>query len=223
MTGAREEILGRIRGALADVGSEEDAAWSWSAAGQDARYRRESGTSGDRGVRFAERVEDYGARVTRAAGDDASIRRAVHDACTRQQAHRLLLADASLMRWAPAGLAHLVDGDPEPLTVAEITAADGVLSGCASAIAETGSIVLDGGPGQGRRLVSLLPDLHICVIAADQVCGGVPEAIRQLQASVAGHRRPVTLISGPSATSDIELVRVQGVHGPRRLEVILTH
>jgi L-lactate dehydrogenase complex protein LldG len=107
-------------------------------------------------------------------------------------------------------------GDEAPLSHAELDRLDGVITGCAVAIAETGTIVPDGGPAQGRRALSLLPDYHLCVITAEQIVGSVPEAVAHLDP-----RRPQTWISGPSATSDIELKRVEGVHGPRNLELLI--
>ena len=106
--------------------------------------------------------------------------------------------------------------DDSPLTWDELDAIDGVITGCAVAIAETGTIVLDADADQGRRALSLLPDLHVCVVSADRIVGSVPEALARLDPT-----RPLTWISGPSATSDIELQRVEGVHGPRRLDVII--
>jgi L-lactate dehydrogenase complex protein LldG len=122
----------------------------------------------------------------------------------------------------PAGFPHdwlggiSVVRDVPPLSAAELDGLDGVMTTCVLAIAETGTIVLDSGPGQGRRALSLVPDHHVVVVSAHQVVGTVPQGVARLDP-----RRPQTWISGPSATSDIELQRVEGVHGPRRLDVVL--
>jgi L-lactate dehydrogenase complex protein LldG len=127
----------------------------------------------------------------------------------------ILLIPADL---PPAWLASFT-GTPvvdEGLTMDELDGVDAVLTGCAVAIAETGTIVLDAGPAQGRRAITLVPDRHIVVVRPEQIVGRVPEALPRLAAT-----RPQTWISGPSATSDIELNRVEGVHGPRTLDVVL--
>lgn len=165
----------------------------------------------------AERIADYRATVTRVE-DEGGIGDAV-GAILRRHRARHLAAPADLppeFRPRTKGLELYLDEDP-PLTNGQLGALDGVLTGCALAIADTGTIVLDAGPGQGRRTLTLLPDLHVCVIRATQVVHTVPEAV----AALAAVNRPITFISGPSATSDIELDRVEGVHGPRRLEVVL--
>jgi L-lactate dehydrogenase complex protein LldG len=112
--------------------------------------------------------------------------------------------------------ADAIRGDP-PLTYDQIDGTQGVLTTCALAIAQTGTIVLDGGPGMGRRALTLLPDYHLCVVRQDQIVSSVPAAIENLKHPT----RPITFISGPSATVDIEMTRVRGVHGPRNLEVIV--
>jgi L-lactate dehydrogenase complex protein LldG len=106
--------------------------------------------------------------------------------------------------------------DEPPLDAHTLDAADGVITTCAVAIAQSGTFILDGGPGMGRRILSLVPDYHLCVVRADQIVGSLPEALAKLEPT-----RPLTFVSGPSATVDIEMVRVRGVHGPRRLEVIV--
>jgi L-lactate dehydrogenase complex protein LldG len=221
MNDAREEILERVRTALSDVPVDEPHAWDASDADVAARYRRGRRSPEPPLERFVARVSEYGATVTRVGADDSSISGAVREACERHRVQTLVASEETLARLSPAGVSLLVDRTTKPLSVAEVEAVDGVLGTCASAIAETGTIVLDGGPGQGRRLLTLLPDLHICIVAAEQVQPGVPDAVEWLRPGVAGHGRPVTFISGPSATADIELVRVEGVHGPRRLEVIV--
>ena len=163
---------------------------------------------------FIERLVDYKAIVTRM--DDASLPQAVADACQQQGIIQLVVPADLPSRWIPSGVKVLRD-DP-PLTIAQLDESSGVLTGCAIAIAQTGTIILDGGATQGRRALSLIPDRHLCVVHAEQVVGLVPEAIAGL-ARRATH--PITLISGPSATSDIELSRVEGVHGPRTLYVFV--
>jgi L-lactate dehydrogenase complex protein LldG len=128
-------------------------------------------------------------------------------AALRDRGVQNLVVPADLARWGT------VD---EALSTAELDGFDGVLTGATVAVAETGTIVLDGSPDQGRRAITLVPDYHLCVVRVAQVVQTVPEAVARLDA-----RRPLTWISGPSATSDIELNRVEGVHGPRTLEVIL--
>ncbi len=119
--------------------------------------------------------------------------------------------------WRPHGIELTED---EGLSATELDRLDGALTGCAAGIAETGTFVLDGGPGQGRRALTLVPDLHICVIGEAQISGLVPETVERLEPAVR-EGRPLTFVSGPSATSDIELNRVEGVHGPRTLHVLV--
>ena len=190
---ARDEILGRVRSALSGVSPAVDLPPAPRVPDR-----------GDLVALFDERVADYRAVVTRCAPADlASV---VTEA----------LGGARAV--VPPGLGLDVPGSvvDDGLTAAELDAIDAVVTRAAVGIAETGTIVLDHQPDQGRRAISLVPDLHVCIVDASQVVADVPDAIAVLDPA-----RPLTWISGPSATSDIELDRVEGVHGPRTLHVVL--
>ena len=201
MSTARDDVLARVRAALRDVPAGEPVA-------PPQPYEPAPPPPGDPVARFAERVSDYRATV-READDVAAT---IGLVCAEHEARRLGIPAA--LPWRPE-LLDLVED--HGLSARELDALDGAVTGCALAIAETGTIVLDGGERSGRRALTLVPDLHICVVERAQVVATVPEAIRALE----GGRGPFTFVSGPSATSDIELDRVEGVHGPRRLEVLL--
>jgi L-lactate dehydrogenase complex protein LldG len=208
---ARDEVLARIDAALGSHGSSPDGRF---VTGQ---YRTRGDVSGVQLLDLlADRLADYRALVRRAtpATLAAEISAALSAALTERGARRLVVPPGLDIE-LPAGAEVTEDAG---FTPAELDRYDGVVSRAAVAIAETGTIVLDGSPGQGRRAITLVPDYHLCVVEASQVVHLVPEAVARL-ASAAG--RPLTWISGPSATSDIELERVEGVHGPRTLEVIL--
>lgn len=213
MTSARQEILGRIRSALSDVPAGERP--------QDvpvARdYRREGELTGEALVaRFADRVRAYEAEVRRAAPGEAAA--AVGAACVDLGVTRVVISPGLPAEWRPPGIEAIPD---DGLTVEQIDGIDAAVTGCALAIAETGTLVLDGGASSGRRLITLVPDHHVCVVAADQVHELVPQAMAALAEAVRKHAAPITLVSGPSASSDIELSRVEGVHGPRHLTVVI--
>ena len=136
--------------------------------------------------------------------------------CSEAGAERLAVPEDLPTEWDPG--VELVSDDG--LSAADLDALDGALTGCALAIAETGTIVLDAGEAQGRRALSLVPDYHLCLVKADSIVATVPEAVTSLEPAVK-EGRPLTFVSGPSATSDIELNRVEGVHGPRTLHVVV--
>lgn len=204
---AKEAILARIRAALA--GAPEVAAIPRA-------YRRSDERDQDELVaELIDRLRDYKAHVEH-VGRMEDLPAAIADACARYSIHRLVVPADAPMEWIPTGVEALRDNPP--LAHDALDMSDGVLTGCAFAVAQTGTIVLDGGPVQGRRALSLVPDKHLCVVRADQVVSIVPEVIERLAGQPS---RPITFISGPSATSDIELSRVEGVHGPRTLYVLL--
>jgi L-lactate dehydrogenase complex protein LldG len=206
MSAARGQILARVR------------ATSHTAPPSPApTYSRASSlTAGERVARFCERVADYRAEVHRISAADAA--RTIGRCLERYNARAVAVPRGFPAAWRP-GDSELVDDDG--LTVRALDALDGVLTGCTVAIAETGTIVLAGGPSEGRRAVTLVPDLHVCLVEASQIVGSVPDAIAALEELVRTEGRPLTFISGPSATSDIELSRVEGVHGPRKLVVVV--
>jgi L-lactate dehydrogenase complex protein LldG len=196
LTTARAEVLARIRAALGTAG------------GGRAEVPRAYRATADVELvdLLAERLRDYGAGVRHATR--TGLVPVVSEALAERGARRIVVPpDLGL-----PGLAGITPDDG----LDALDAADGVITRAALAIAETGTIILDGGPGQGRRALSLVPDYHLCLVETTQIVAIVPEALARLRPG-----RPQTWISGPSATSDIELDRVQGVHGPRTLEVIL--
>lgn len=211
-TEAREAVLASVRDALAAGRAGPPAAED----GASAAYRLTG--ERDRTVvleLLAERCADYGALVRRVAA--AEVGQAVADSLAAAGADRVAVPSGLPPAWLAAPVAWLEDGDGPVERLLEV---DGALTGCALAIAETGTIVLDGGARQGRRALTLVPDYHLCVVFAEQVVELVPEAMERLRSS-AEAGLPVTFVSGCSATSDIELERVAGVHGPRTLELIL--
>jgi L-lactate dehydrogenase complex protein LldG len=200
---ARDAVLSRIRAALADRPAAAPVPRDYEHALPPGRKIAEL---------FVERVSDYRATVHRTTG--AALPATIAAVLTARGATRLAVPAGIPDDWLAAAEMERVRDDP-PLAHGDLDALDGVITGCAVAIAETGTIVLDAGPDQGRRALSLLPDLHVCVVMQSQVVGSVPEALARLSPT-----RPQTWISGPSATSDIELQRVEGVHGPRTLDVV---
>jgi L-lactate dehydrogenase complex protein LldG len=205
MTG-REEVLARVRRAIGESRT----------LGVERHYR----TGGEHPAGAPELVElltgrlvDYKATVIRCDDADEAIGAAIAEVLGQRAVDQVVVPEGVPDSWLPAERRRV---DSPPLTVQQLDEAHGVLTGSAVTIAETGTIVLDGSPVCGRRAITLVPDLHICVVRANQVVESVPEGIARLDPL-----KPLTFISGPSATSDIELQRVEGVHGPRQLIAVL--
>ena len=216
MATAKETILWRIRHATRDVPEEERP----EDVSVEREYRKEDGTEREEIVaRFAERTAEYEADVQRVAHDE--LPRTIEELLKRRGVRRLVIPPYLPREWIPEGIETLQDATRSRLSNKELDESDGVLTGCALGIAQTGTIVLDAGRAQGRRALTLLPDYHLCVVRERQIVDLVPEAFASLERAVEGDGRAVTFISGPSATSDIELDRVEGVHGPRTLEVLI--
>ena len=203
---SREEVLGRIRTALGERHPAPEIV-------RDYRTADDRPADVLRDV-LVDRLEDYRASVLRCGPEQVAA--TVAAALDRGLGAGWAAADVVVApglpgQWRPDGAS---EDDGRPAT--ELVAFAATVTGVAVAIAETGTLVLDGSPACGRRALSLLPDCLVCVVTADQVVGGVPEGLARLDPTT-----PLTLISGPSATSDIELQRVEGVHGPRTLVVVL--
>jgi len=215
--GAREEILGRVRRALADRPEPAAVVRDYHGPGELILA--------DPVATLTERLTDYRARVHRCPAGAA--RETIGAILAAGRITRVVvppgfpadLLDPDAADWrheaGPPGAGLSATGGAE-FTAADLDAMDGVITTCAYAIALTGTIILDAGPGQGRRALSLVPDYHLVVVRTGQIVAGVPDAVGAVAPDA-----PLTWISGPSATSDIELNRVEGVHGPRRLEVLI--
>jgi L-lactate dehydrogenase complex protein LldG len=213
MSEARDQILARIRGALADVPATEAA--GDVVVARDYRRTGELESVG-RVALLIDRLLDYHAEVRRVAPH--AVADAVDRACAQWELARVAVPPSLPPEWRPKG-AEVVEDDG--LTPAQLDTIDAAVTGCATAIAQTGTLVLDGEGTCGRRVLTLVPDHHICIVGTDQIVELVPEAIAALAPGVRERRTPVTLVSGPSASSDIELSRVEGVHGPRHLLVLI--
>jgi L-lactate dehydrogenase complex protein LldG len=198
----REEVLARIAAAY---GSAPPASLAYSDISRE--YRTTSDSPPDALTeRLIDRLVDYRALVRQCSVDDLGA--TIADALAQRSAGKVVVPSAKVLTDGPS--------TDDQLSVAELDGVDAVITGCAVAIAETGTLILDGSPEQGRRVITLIPDYHLCVVFADQVVADVPQALSRVVPT-----QPLTMISGPSATSDIELNRVEGVHGPRTLEVII--
>jgi L-lactate dehydrogenase complex protein LldG len=210
---AREEVLARIAAAHR-VASPPNLRYE----DISREYRTSSDSSTDTLTELViDRLLDYRALVRQCSVDDLGA--TIADALAERGANTVVTATGLDPSWTTNLSANLlIDGlaTDDQLSVSQLDNVDGVITSCAVVIAETGTLILDGSPGQGRRVLTLIPDYHLCVVFPDQIVADVPQALARLDAT-----RPLTMISGPSATSDIELNRVEGVHGPRTLEVII--
>lgn len=179
------------------------------------KYRRQGTRSpAERVTVFSERARDYGADVRRSRDPGGTAA----EVCSSKGVSRVAVAPGLRTTWRPEGFELVEDQGLTPRELAEL---DGVITGCTVAVAETGMIALSAQPEEGRRALTLIPDLHICIVEEGQIVDVLPEAMKVLANRIA-QGQPLTLIAGPSATSDIELKRVEGVHGPRSLSVIVS-
>jgi L-lactate dehydrogenase complex protein LldG len=216
---ARSLILGRIRDVVvATADTAANGGRRESAAAEHARIERayRHGPSLPRDAcleLFIDRLKHYQVAVHLCSRSE--VAGTIAGMVTERGKSRLIVPGDIDPAWLSGGPTFIRD---ESLGYRDLDVSEGVLTGCSLGIATTGTIVLRHGPGEGRRALTLIPDYHLCVVLADQVVETVPEAFRNLAASRSGL---VTTISGPSATADIEMTRIRGVHGPRTLDVIV--
>lgn len=209
---ARDEILQRVRAAVGGSSTAEAATQGWSAVPR--RYRRNGLLQREAAVElFKHRLQDYDATVARCG--PAEVAQRVAERLAAQGKQRLLVPEGLLAEWLPAGFEFVVD---QGFAAKVLDGFEGILTGSTVAIAETGTVVLRNVPGQGRRAATLVPDYHLCLVRLEDIVETVPEAIERIRNSA---KFATTFISGPSATADIEMTRIKGVHGPRVLDVIL--
>jgi L-lactate dehydrogenase complex protein LldG len=211
---ARKEVMRRIRKAM---GPSPDAAAvraEWAAI--DRGYRRSASRGRDAVLELLEdRLRDYDAHVVRS--DRADVAANVAAMLQQRGKQKMVIPKGLPAEWLPTGISFVVD---ERESATTLDSFDGVMTGATVAIAETGTVVLQDVAGQGRRAVTLVPDYHLCLVRVEDVVETVPEALERLH-DTAG--LPTTFFSGPSATADIEMTRIKGVHGPRFLDVILIY
>jgi L-lactate dehydrogenase complex protein LldG len=209
---ARAEILRRIRAAKGGVSSAETARARWD--GIERSYLRKGSRPVEEVLELLEdRLRDYDAHVMRVG--EGEVAAAVAKMMGERGVRRVVVPKGLEATWLPGGFEFVLD---DGLTALELDAVDGVMTGATLAIAETGTVVLQNTAGQGRRVVTLVPDYHLCVVRVRDVVETVPEAFGRLEATA---ELATTFVSGPSATADIEMTRIKGVHGPRFLDVIL--
>lgn len=207
---ARDEILSRIRKSTAANEAQREREW-----GGIERSFRKTGTlsSQQRISLFSDRLHDYGAGVHESSPEQ--LRTVISQVLAERGKKTIIVPQAWPEDWMPIGVQVIRE---QELSYDALDQSEGIMTASTVAIALTGTIVLRGGPIEGRRALSLIPDYHLCVVEADQIVELVPEALERLHAVGAA---PLTFISGPSATADIEMMRVQGVHGPRTLDIVI--
>jgi L-lactate dehydrogenase complex protein LldG len=207
---SRSAILARIRSA--NKGSQDaERQREWASLPRDYRIQG-SLNPADRLKLFDERIRHYNGTPFYSSGD---IRTDVAKILTDRGKQTLIVPPDLPGAWLPEGFHFIRD---ENLSKDQLNHADGVVTACTLGIALTGTVVLESSATQGRRAITLIPDYHLCVLRKDDVVELVPEAIRRLESI---KNRPLTFFSGPSATVDIEMTRVRGVHGPRTLDILL--